>query len=101
MKVEVRPIESKKWHGKKGKESFKQPMTIEVLYDPATGRLATGLTDEEAEKYSKLLGVDLSDNFNMLEPHPYWSTKAASIKLENHTVIYDTEKPLDYVKVKN
>ena len=101
MLVEVRPLQVKKWHGKEGKESFTQPKTIEVLYDSNTGKLATGLIEEEAEKYSKILGVDLSDRFNPNEAHPYWSSKAAEIKLENHTVLFDTNKPADFVKVKN
>lgn len=101
MLVEVRPLEIKKWHGKTGKESFSQPKTIEVLYDSNTGKLATGLTEEEAEKYGKILGLDLSDTFLPHAPHPYWSLKAAEIRLLNSTMIFDTSKPLDYVKVKN
>lgn len=100
MKVEVRPLEVKKWHGKKGKESFTQPKTIEALFDRNTGRYATGLSEEEAEKYGKLLGADLSDVFNPNEPHPFWGTKAAEVKLENSTMLFDTAKALDFVKVK-
>ena len=48
MLVEVRPLPEKKWHGKKGKDSFAQPKTIEVLYDEKLGAYATGLTEEEA-----------------------------------------------------
>lgn len=101
MLVEIRPLPEKKWHGKKGKDSFAQPKDIEVLYDHSTGKYATGLTPEEAEKYGKLLGVNLSDTFNPNEPHPYWSTKPASIRLYNHTFILDTDKPAEFVKVKN
>jgi hypothetical protein len=101
MLVEVRPIAKTKWHGKKDKEAFSRPKDIEVLYDNATGRYATGLTPEEAEKYSKLLGVQLDDTFNANEPHPYWSTKAAMIRLPNQTVYFNTDKPSDFVKVKN
>lgn len=101
MLVEVRPLQIKRWHGKDGKESFTQPKTIEVLYDSNTGKLATGLSEEEAEKYGKILGIDLTDRFNPNEAHPYWSTKAAEIKLENSTMIFDTAKPADFVKVKN
>lgn len=99
--VEIRPIDSKKWHGKKGKESFTQPKVVEVLYDPATGKYATGLTDEEALEYGKRLGVNLSNDFSYDKPHPYWSSKAAEIRLENHTMVLDMEKPADFVKVKN
>ncbi len=101
MKVEVRPLPKQVWHGKKGKESFSLPKVIEVLYDEETGKYATGLTPEKATELGKKLGVDLSDTFNPNEPHPYWSTKPASIKLENHTQIFDTDRPADEVKVAN
>jgi hypothetical protein len=101
VKVEVRPIELEKWHGKKGKESFTQARVIEVLYDSKLGGYATGLTPEEEEKYSKLMGVDLSSTFNYEKPHPYWGSRPAQIKLENATNIFNLENPVDYVKVKN
>lgn len=100
--VEIKPLPIKKWHGKEGKDSITQPIRFEVLYDANTGRYATGLTEEEAERYSKLLGgVDLSDGFSADKPHPYWSSQAAGIKLPNHTIILHTERPADYVKWKN
>jgi len=99
--VEIRPIDSKKWHDKKGKESFTQPKVVEVLYDKSTGRYATGLTEEEAAEYGKRLGVDLSDNFSYDKPHPFWSTKAAEIRLENNTMIFNMDNPAHFVKVKN
>lgn len=100
MIVEVRPLPIKRWHGKDEKESFTQPKTIEALYDSNTGKYATGLTEKEAEEYSKKLGVDLSDIFIPETPHSFWSSKAAQIKLENNTMLFNTEKPADFVKVK-
>lgn len=101
MIVEVKPLPVLKWHGKKGKESFTQSKKSEVLYDPDTGKYATGLTEEEAAEYGKRLGLDLTDTFIPEQPHPYWSTKGASIVLENKTMFFDTKKPLDFIKVKN
>lgn len=101
MLVEVKPVDRKKWHGKSGKESFSQPQGFEVLYDAEIGKYATGLTPEEAEKYGKLLGADLSDIFDHDRPHPFWGSQAGKIKLPNQTVIFDTSKPSDFVKVKN
>ena len=51
--------------------------------------------------YSKETGYDLSNRFDPTTPHPFWSTKAGQIKLPNHTTFLDTEKPLEYVKIKN
>lgn len=99
--VEVKPLPQKKWHQKEGKESFARPKTIEVLYDDATGKYATGLTPEEAKEYGEKLGVDLSDTFNADVPHPYWSSRAAIIPLPNATKMFNTNITSDLVKVKN
>lgn len=99
--VEVRPVPSIPWHGKTGKEDFSQPKVYEVLLDGRTGRYATGLTDEEKEKFEKDLGVDLSSTFNPNEAHPYWGSASAAIKLPNHPVFFDTTIPAEAVKVKN
>lgn len=98
--IEVRPIPQKKWHGKTGKESFKQPMVLEVLFDSQTGKYATGLTEEEAKKYGNILGADLSDTFSFTEPHPYYSTSTAKIRLKNQTMFFNDELASDFVKIK-
>ena len=97
-KIEVRPIERKKWHGKEGKENFAQPMYIEALYDPATGKYATGLDEAQKKRLEKQTGFDLSDGFTG-EPHPFWNSKMGRIKLPAMTTIFDTSKPLDEIKV--
>lgn len=101
MKVEVRPLQKKTWHGKVGEESFKSAIVIEVLYDNKSGAYATGLNEEQTVEYSKKLGVDLSDTFNANEVHPYWGSKAGAIKLENVPMFFDTDNPRDFVKVAN
>lgn len=101
MKVEVRPLNIPRWHGKKEKESFAQPQSFEVLMNVNTGRYATGLTEEEATTYGKLLGANLDDIFNPEQPHSFWGSSGGKIKLQNATMILDTKKPLDFVRVKN
>ena len=101
MIVEVKPLPRKRWHKKEGKESFQQPVKIEVLYDPNTGKYATGLSEEESEMLGKKLGLDLSDVFIPEQAHPYWSTKAAMVTLKNETQFFDSSKPLDLIKIKN
>lgn len=101
MKVTVKPLPKKTWHGKDGKESFTRPKKLEVLYSIEHGGYNTGLTEEETEIYSKKLGVNLSTIFNPEEPHPYWGSSAGVITLPDHTIIFDTEKASDFVKIKN
>ena len=100
-KVEVRPIEKQKWHGKKKQENFTRPKKYEVLVDARTRQYATGLTPEEAEKYGQLLGVDLSAIDIPNTPHPFWSTRMAVLNMQNNTMFFNQELPLDFVKVKN
>lgn len=100
MIIQVRPIEVKKWHGKTGNESFTRTKIIQALVDPETVAYQTGLTTEEEETYSKILKVDLSKQFNLDTPHPFWDSKMAEIKLENRTQFFNTEVPLDYIKIK-
>lgn len=101
MLVEVKPLVIKKWHGKKDNDSFAQPKTTDVLYDPETGLYATGLTDEEAETYGKKLGLNLSPIFVPEQSHDFWGSKTARITLPNNTMILDTDKPLEFIKYKN
>lgn len=99
MQVVVKPVDSKKWHGKNGKDSFARPQTIEALFDSATGGYATGLTPELEEEYSKKLGVPLDNRFDYTQPHPTWSSKAFMIKLPNHAMVFNTTIAVDFVKV--
>lgn len=99
--VEVRPLPTNKWHGKKNKESFARPKALEVLLDPMTGGYATGLSPEEEVEYSAKMGVSLDNRFIPGQPHIYWSTKAATIYLKNETMTFNPQIPSDYVKIKN
>lgn len=115
MKVEVRPIQTKRWHGKIGAESFTRPKTLNVLLDSETRQYATGLdyetksfTDPENPKvkitedkyYEKLLKVDLSAQYIDGVFHSFWDSKTPRIKLENKTMYFDTARPLEYLKIK-
>ena len=100
MKVEVRPIETKKWHKKIGKESFKRPIKISALVDPNTMEYATGLDEKEAKEYGSKLKQDLSAVFNPEIPHSFWDSKMAVVKLENNTMFFDTDIPIKFVIVK-
>lgn len=100
MKIEVRPIERKTWHGKTGKDSFTRPKTLQALVNADTLEYATGLTKEEEEKYGEIFKQDLSKMYNHEKPHVFWDSKTPRIKLENHTLFFDTDKPLDFIKYK-
>lgn len=100
MKVEVKPIPGRKWHGKSGKESFKRPEVIRALVDPATMEYATGLTQEDREEFkAKGVTYDLSPNFNPEVAHPFWDGSLAMVKLDNSTMFFDESKTLDKIKI--
>jgi hypothetical protein len=101
VKVEVRPIESKRWHNKTGQESFTRPKKIQALVDGNTMKYATGLSAEDIKELAKKnVNYDLSDNYNSDTPHPFWDSGMAVIKLENNTMFFDMANALDYIKVR-
>ena len=101
VKVEVRPIESKRWHNKTGQESFTRPKKIQALVDGSTMKYATGLTDQDKKDLVKKgVSYDLTDNYNSDNPHPFWDSNMAIIKLENNTMFFDTANALDFIKIR-
>lgn len=100
--VEIRPIETKKWHGKTGPESFTRPKKLQALVDGNTTKYSTGLTQEEivALKEEKGINYDLSDNYDTDKPHPFWDSPLSVLKLENATMFLDINQPLNYIKYK-
>lgn len=100
MIVEVRPLPNEKWHGKKGEESFTRPKKIEALVDGDSMTYATGLSEEDVKKYSEIFKVDMGNNYNPEEPHPFWNSPLGVIKLENSTMLLDTRQDIKAIHVK-
>lgn len=106
----IKPIEKTKWHAKKGHESFTRPHSVKALVDAENYVYQTGLNYKdknytlngdkvtEVQYYENLLKVDLSNQFQLDTPHPFWDTKAATLLLENKTMALDTRRPLEYIK---
>ncbi|MGL6107256.1 MAG: hypothetical protein ACRC0V_07210 [Fusobacteriaceae bacterium] len=114
MKIEIRPIEKEKWHGKKEADNFMRDKTISVLVDRETKLYATGLnyTDTdyedqetgekvtEASYYAKLLKQNLSNVYIPGTPHEFWEAGTMRIKLPNSTMFLETNNPFDHLKYK-
>lgn len=98
--VEVRPIERLRWHGKTGKDAFARPVTIEAPLSVETGQYATGLTEKERKELEEKTGYDLSPDYVPGKAHPFWNSSVARVNLEHKTNIFDTSRPLDFIKVK-
>ena len=98
--VEVRPIEKERWHKKTGKEAFARPITIEAGVDLKTGKLATGLSKEDRERLEAVTGYDLSPEYNVGKPHPFYHRQVGWVKLEHKTNVFDTSIPVNEIKVK-
>jgi hypothetical protein len=101
MKVEIRPIDIKKWHKKQGKESFARNKKISALVGEDR-KYATGLSERDIAYLKEEKGVkyNLDDTYLDDKPHEFWDSSTAVITLENKTIILDTDKPLDYIKLK-
>jgi hypothetical protein len=101
MLVEIRPIESKKWHGKSKAENFTRPKKLSALVDPEKMTYATGLNaDDIAYLVKQGITYDLSNNFSPDKPHPFWDSKVAILELENSTKILNTDNPLKFIHSK-
>ncbi len=85
---------------KGGKEAFARPVTVEALVSVQTGQFATGLSDEDRKRLEAKTGYDLSPNYTVGKPHPFWNSPAAVVKLEHKTNVFNTNKELDEIKVK-
>lgn len=97
--VEVKPIETKRWHGKSGKETFARPLVLEALCDVTTHKYATGLSEQERLELQNSTGYDLSDDYNVETPHPFWNSKTAQVELPYRTTIFNMANPLHRIKV--
>lgn len=100
MKVQIRPIPVRRWHGKTGNESFTRPKVIQALVDPDSMTYATGLTEEEEKTLGERLKVDLSKQFLIDKPHPFWDSKMGEVSLDNRTMIFDTDNPIELIRIK-
>lgn len=98
--VEVKPIDKERWHGKKGRDAFARPVTIEALISIRTGQFATGLSVEDRKRLESSTGYNLSPDYIAEKPHEFWNSPSAQIKLENKTNVFNTDRPLDEIKVK-
>ena len=102
MLVEVRPIDSKSWHGKVKDESFKRPNKLPALVDGDTMRYATGLSEKDIIKLKEELNVnyDLTDNYDPDVPHPFWDSTLPVVTLKNQTMFFNTDLAIDFIRVK-
>lgn len=102
MKVEIRPVEREKWHGKSGKESFTRPHTIGALADARTMKYSHGLSKEDMELLiEKGCKYNLEDSFIQGTAHDFWESKMTQVKLENKTKFFMPEESmLDFIKVR-
>lgn len=96
--IEVRPIKRQKWHNLSEKDDFARPFTIEALIDPSTHRYATGLNEADRIRLEGITGYDLSDKFDPQTPHPFWSSAAARVRLENGANLFDISIPINEIK---
>lgn len=98
--VEVRPLEKERWHNKSGREGFARPITIEAPVSLITGKLVTGLSEEDQVRLEKETKYDLSSEYTPGKPHPFYHSMTGMVKLENKTNIFNSSKPIDEIKIK-
>lgn len=99
-KIEVRPIDRERWHGKKGKESFSQPHTVQALVDAETLEYAVDISKEDKKFFDeKKVRYDLSTHFDPEEPHEFWDSSTPRVKLANRTMFFNKKVVIDRIKI--
>lgn len=99
MKVEIRPVERTKWHGKKGKESFTQPHTIQALVNADTMAYVVDIPQNRVKELKESTNYNLDLMYNPEVPHEFWDSRTAKVKLENRTMFLDISVPLNEIKL--
>jgi hypothetical protein len=96
--IEVKPIQRQKWHELPPEKDFARPFVLEALLDANTHKYATGLSAEDKERLEKATGYDLSDTFDPLNPHVFWSNAVSRVRLESRTNLFDISIPINEIK---
>lgn len=102
MLYELRPIESDKWHGKKGqeRESFARAKKWEAAIDPLTGKYDVELTEDEIAYLEKKTSYNLSlTPLTDKKPHPTWNGPTGTVVLPQYTSFLNDEKPIDKIRL--
>lgn len=89
MKVILKPLEIDQWSGQKKYRGCHDDIGT---YLTRTGRLYTGLTEEEEERLGKQLGLDLKPGSD------YWSNNKFYIRTGSRDIYFDTEDPMDELR---
>jgi len=97
-KIEVRPLPLEKWHGKSGGDSIAAPRTIFALPDE-TMKYQVAISEEKLLELGKQINQDLSTQFILGTEHPFWEGKMAEIKLEDKTMFFFPDIPLQAIKI--
>lgn len=90
MRVILRPLGADPWSGVKKYRGCHDDIGT---YLTRTGRLYTGLTDEDAERLGKKLGLDLSSGSE------FWKENKFYIRTGARDIYFDTEDPMDELRV--
>lgn len=104
LKIEIRPIpnRSKIREFSDNLEYFSQCHTLYPFVNPVTRKYETGLTKEDIEDLKeKGFPYDLSDNYIMGKPHPFWESQIVKIDLQNNPMfLYPGKSLIDFIKWK-
>lgn len=95
--VIVKPIEKNRWHN--NPKIIDRPVVLHAAISLSTGKYATGLTEEDRERLEKLTGYNLSPEYINGVAHEFWDNSIGKIKLSDGANVFDTNKPLDYIKL--
>jgi len=101
MLYKIEPLPVDKWHGLSEGDTLNTSVIVYPYVDPDTMKYRTGLTEKDIEWLrSKGIKDDLSDDFDPNKPHPFWESPRVATKLPRASILLDSTKPYDFIKIK-
>ena len=96
--VVIRRVQHERWHKIPWEDMPPKALVISPFIDHNSMKYVVGLSAAEIKKYSKLLGKDLTPNYDPEVPHPFWDDPMVYLKIEGDKLVLNLDEPLGYIK---
>lgn len=97
--VEVRPIKKPVWFKTEEARALIKPIKISCAIDSKTRKYSFPATESEIKELEDRLGISLDLSYKHNEDHPFFDTELSHVQLSYGANFFETENPLDLVKL--
>jgi len=98
MIIEVRPIERERYHGLSKDKSIRRSIKLSAVVDTVSRKFLVDITEKRLIELGKILGLDLNTKYQEGKESFYDSVQGL-VKLEPFTMVFNTEVPMDELRV--